>query len=135
MQKQNNNTIEKEFTLKNKIFTYFQGFVKAVVINCFVAGVLLAVSHFAFHSKYSTAAYSNAMFMIAVLYMIYCFTIFQGDLNSRVDSSNLELTSTRFGRSGSSQMIRDKFSRGESIMIIGSYTLATLGIAYLMAII
>jgi len=134
MQKQNSNSLEKNNPLKEKLFVYLKGLVKALIINGIIAGVFMIIGYFIFHSKFSTAAYSNALFLVAVFYMIYCYAVFQGDLNSRLDSSNLEMTSTRVGRNGSSQMIRDKFSRGESMVVIGSYTFATLGLAYLVGI-
>lgn len=135
MKNKNDNSLEKKFTFKERLYTYLKGLVIATVINCSVGGVFLAVGHFAFHAELSFASYSNAMFMVAIIYMLYGNAVFQGDLNARLDSSNLEYTPIRFDKNGGIQSIRDKFSRGESIMIVGSYILVTLGISYLLAII
>lgn len=119
----------------SKLSRYFKNLGIVLGINCILAGIIMVIGHFLLKTEFSGGTFSNAMFAISVLYMLYCYGIFLGDINSRLDSSNLELSSTNFNGKKKSQRLTDGFSRTESIFAAASYMVATIGIAFLAALI
>ena len=134
MQEKKRDYKEMEPTLRSRVIFYFYKMALTAIISSAVAGLSLVLLHYGFGTVISTENFSDVLFAVAALYMIYCYALFKGDLSSKVDISNLEITSVKPGRLGRSRRMQDMYTRSTGILVSASYTMILLGLAYVAAI-
>ena len=126
----------KEVTLKKKIINYFKGLIIVLTLNVILAAIITLIGTRYFHVAMSKESFSNGMFMASLPIMLYCYGLFNGDVSDRmVDSSNYEYTPRNFDKRNNSQRLMDAFNRSEQMFIGGSYLIASLVAAYIVAVI
>lgn len=126
----------KEGTLKNKIINYFKGLVIVLGLNIILAAIITLIGTRYFNVEFSKEFFSNGMFMASLPIMLYCYALFNGEVSDHmVDESNYEYTPRNFDGKNNSQRLMDAFNRSEQMFIGGSYLIASLVAAYIVAVI